>query len=184
MLFLQKLAYVTTIAPRLRKLRRYLPKAEVVPAGSRYVCNPPKMFTDIDFLIWAEDDAREEVHLVLQGLGYRETIHVLRYANLMNKFRCYRKGKVNLIVAEKYEYFLSFDVGTLICKRFNVRDKHMRVIIHEILRSGDLTVFYAAELVLIHEPFKRLLEPLCGPHRIALMKAFRIRELEENDANS
>lgn len=173
MIFLNKLAYWLTIKPRLLSLKKLLPEARIHPAGSRYVCNPPSMFTDVDFLVYTENGVDD----VLIARGYVKT-EFKEYANMFssdgkNVFQPWRKGKINLVVTSSIQYAESFHTAAAICKTNNVLDKLDRVIIHEIIRGGitdpDLSC------ILLNDELTKLLFKFFGPNRHAVHKAYRAK---------
>jgi hypothetical protein len=81
--------------PRMVELQKLLPNAQIFPTGSRYVCNPPIMGTDIDFIVYNEHDL--EAFLTKEGYS-RSTLKEYLYCEKFN-FLTVRKGRVNLIVS-------------------------------------------------------------------------------------
>ena len=134
---LPKMIYFLTIKPRLNKLKKLLPEASIYPSGSRYVCNPPVMTTDIDFLVWCE----KELEVKLAKLGYRKSMVNNGYGAMVDaypnaNFLSLRKGKVNLIVTTDRKFADGWVVATHICKKYNFRWKWNRVQVYEALRGN------------------------------------------------
>lgn len=163
---LNSLAYWLTIAPRKRALQRLLPEARIHPAGSRYVCDPPVMNTDIDFLVYSETHINGK--LVLGG--YKMT-SLEEYAHVIDKskFKCWRRGKVNLIVTHDRPFAEAFQTGTYISRVFNVGAKRTRVVIHGTLRGED----WAFEFANTNPQIVQLLEKFSGPNGNTMHKAYR-----------
>ncbi len=161
--WLSNLAFKFTIEPKLNALRALLPGARVHPAGSRYVCSPPRMFTDIDFLIYASD-----VDDVLNAAGYTKS-EFTRYFSFTtqdpDQFAAWRKGNINLIVTSDLHYAETFHTATHICKLHNIRRKDDRVIVHEALRrTYDVSEGW---------PLHHLIAPFVGPHANTMHKIYR-----------
>lgn len=171
MSLLQKLAYHLTIKPRLNRLKKLLPEARIHPAGSRYVCSPPVMRTDIDFLVYTEKST--ETFLTLVEAGYKKS-EVASYRGMTDssEFDAWRKGAVNLIVTSSLHYAETFQTATSICKTYNVREKWHRVIIHETLRGNDLIGDSISDLM---PPLRQLILPFRGVHSNAIHKAYRAK---------
>src|SRR6185503_13028251 len=75
----------------LRQLRRQFPSTKIYPCGSFYVCNPPVLNTDIDFLVYCPPGIRP----IISRAGYKESANY-HYRHGAS----YRKGKINLIVTK------------------------------------------------------------------------------------
>ena len=162
MSLLQKLVYHLTIKPRLNKLKKLLPEAIIQPTGSRYVCDPPVMGTDIDFLVYSEVD----VDSTLLVAGYAKTI--LQYPMDGDQFNAWRRNKENLIVTSSVKYAEGFHTATHICKTKNIRSKFARVLIHEALRGtwDDAILWDDKQL-------RDLLASFNGPYGHAIHQAYR-----------
>lgn len=170
MALLQKLVYHLTIKPRLNKLKRLLPEASIHPTGSRYVCSPPVMFTDIDFLIYTE----VSIAGVLILTGYKESEITDKYngLTLTGDFQAWRKGNINLIVTSSRKYAETFHTATHICKLHNVRVKFDRIIVHETLRGNDPKLigsrWFPTEM-------NKLLGKFKGEHGASIHMAYRAK---------
>lgn len=161
MSILQKIVYGLTIAPRLYALRNILPFADIRPAGSRYVCNPPVLGTDIDFLVYCDDGAIDNLIIY----GYIET--KMKYGG-SKPITCFRRGKVNVITTKDRDYFIAFEVATHLVKQFNLRNKLDRVALHEIVRGGEMFESYwwpSSEV-------KKAADYFRSPHRATLVRAY------------
>lgn len=184
MSLLQDMAYYLTIKPRLMYLRTKLPGYKILPAGSRYVCDPPRWLTDIDFLIYGEKHPRTQLHL----MGYVETPWIT-YSGIEDRnFSAWRRGSVNLIVTTSRKYAESFDTATFISKKYNLRKKVQRVFVHEVLRGGYKQTEIENEriqhdgrtYIKNHGELLDLMSGFAGPYGHALMKAYRAKHgLEE-----
>jgi len=168
---LQKLAYRLTIKPRLNELKRLLPDASIHPTGSRYVCSPPSMFTDIDFLVYTEDCVQTGLTLIRNGYKKSE---IKDYSNLfiVGDFDAWRKGKVNLIITSSIKYAENFHTATYLCKLHNVRVKSDRILIHETLR-GNKSFLIGSHW--FPKNFDTFLKRFNGEHGHAVHMAYRAR---------
>ena len=134
---LNELVYFLTIKPRLNRLKKLLPEASIYPCGSRYVCSPPVLLTDIDFLVYSE----RELEVKLGKLGYRKSMVNNGYGTMVNAypdrdFLSLRKGKVNLIVTNDKKFANGWVVATHICKANNFKWKYHRIQVYEALRGN------------------------------------------------
>jgi hypothetical protein len=165
---LSTLIFHLTIKPRLDYLKKLLPEAEIYPCGSRYVCNPPVLSTDVDFLVFSRTELREK----LTSMGYRKTSGYYPGANFLS----WRKGAINLIVTGNVEEANSFNLATHICKAWNVRDKWNRLIIYEKLRNRPDQILWIYQILWpddFDKKLEALLVNLTGPYGVALRAAYR-----------
>lgn len=168
MSLLSSIVYNLTIRPRLIKLKKLLPEAKILPAGSRYVCDPPIMNTDVDFLVFSVDS----VGIKLLSAGYAQTPFTDYRGLIMgDDFYAWRRGVVNLIVTSSVKYAEGFHTATHICKTRNVRDKWHRVLIHEAIR-GNMTTLDIEDM---GADLKMLLANFNGPYGHAIHKAYRVQ---------
>lgn len=165
MTILSELVYWFTIKPYLWKLQRLLPEAKIHPTGSRYICDPPVMNTDIDFLIYTEKCIDE---ILIIG-NFKKTPFVDYVNNSPVKFDAWRKGKINLIVTSTLEYTERFQTATYICKMENIKNKWARVCIHEALRH-NCKDYYS-----IPKQLHTLLKSFNGPYGNVLHQAYRAK---------
>jgi hypothetical protein len=167
---LNEVVYWLTIAPRLRGLQRLLPEARIHPTGSRYVCSPPVMGTDIDFLVY--DPSNIDDILVAAGYVKSPFTEYHNSSRAVDDFDAWRKGKVNLIVTRTLNYALPFHTATFVCKRDNITEKCMRVAVHEALRGNENEMCF---LDPTGDLFKWL-EKFISPHRMTLIKIYRAQQ--------
>jgi hypothetical protein len=116
----------------MAKLQMLLPEVKIYPTGSRYVCSPPVLTTDIDFLVLSEKNIANQLHTLkyhTRGPDYEAGI-----GNQWN-FQTYRRGVINLIVTNSSEFILRHVVATHLCKRENLRLKDARVLVHRVIRD-------------------------------------------------
>lgn len=159
-----------TVKPRLKRLQRQFPEAEFHPFGSRYVCSPPALSTDIDFLVYSDADLSAK--LVAHGYN-KSTYWELYFSDVGggNEFVSWRKGVVNLAVVPTRAFLEKNLTATHICKARNIRRKYHRVLVYEALRG---TLLAMADNSLDPE-LRSFLESLNGPHGHAIYMAYRIQ---------
>jgi len=177
MSILSVIVYNLTILPRLKNLKRLLPEAQIYPTGSRYVCDPPVMNTDIDFGVYSTDKTIKERII---KLGYKDTTNnepAYHFQNEGYEFTAFRKRSVNLILTHSKKFIDRHMVATHICKRKNVRDKLNRVFIHEAVRGTYNTgyienVDFSSNQELDTET-RELLMKFTSPYSEALIQVYK-----------
>ena len=176
MSWLQTLVFKTTIEPRLRRLKKLLPDCSIHPAGSRYVCDPPVLTTDVDFLVYHTNQSIAE-RLTMAGFVMSDFTSYRTNLKITN-FSAWRKGKLNLIVTNNLNYAETFQTATYLCKLHNVTNKNDRVYIHEMLRGEEQfdhnTVHWAFNSNGA-DGVRDALELIRRPYAATLQKAYRIK---------
>jgi len=165
------IVYNFTILPRLKKLKKLLPEAEIYPTGSRYVCDPPVMNTDIDFVIYSTDKTVKERII---KFGYKDTTNnepTYHFQYEGYEFTAFRKRTVNLTLTHSKKFIDRHVVATHICKRKNVRNKLRRVFIHEAVR-GSYNTSFINDCELDPE-IKELLMKFTSPYSEALIQVYK-----------
>lgn len=87
--------------------------------GSRIICNPPIMDTDIDIVVWDRSGTNFEAY------GFDYTSGDGEY--LDTGFDTYRQGEVNLIVVSDGSMFKAWRVATESAKALNLKSKDDRI---------------------------------------------------------
>lgn len=94
---------------------------EVAPTGSSYICNPPVLNTDIDFVILSAD--WDKLHDWCEQNAFKTNFE--DYA--IEEFRSYKRGPINLIVTDDPTWYKRFAKATNLAKQLNLLDKQQRV---------------------------------------------------------
>ena len=144
---------------------------EIYPCGSRYVCNPPVMNTDIDFLVYT-DDLDIDTKLYSLGFNYSQNREYPPMDSYFGDFASFRKGDINLIVTSSVAYRDNFILGTHICKRFNLLVKRHRLAVFDALFAKDN---FDKNKIGLDKDVADLLHKLKGPHGRSLREAYRIQ---------
>ena len=109
------------------------------PTGSRFMCDPPVMDTDIDFVVLVVDhDAASEV---LTANGWAKCVgensdEEDSYDEL-GEFSAYRKDNFNLIVCDDRAYYIKYCAATLLSTKLNLLDKAERCALFQTIIKGD-----------------------------------------------
>lgn len=163
------LDYEVTIIPQIRKIKAIIPDAMVYPTGSRYICSPPVMTTDVDLIVHSY---RESTKGILRDNGYKESVatdYILNDA----RFTCWRKGMVNVILSASDDFVLRYRAATHYCKVHNIRKKWIRIVVHGVFRTGDPEQLTMHGILPIKH--RELMQTLCGPYKAAMYAIYLAR---------
>jgi hypothetical protein len=97
--------------------------------GSNYICNPPVINTDIDYIVLVND--LEKAHTTLIKYWDYTSLEYEEMAG--DNFKCYRTGQYNLIVTQDVQWYLRFSAATEYCKKKNVLKKEERIMYFELI---------------------------------------------------
>jgi hypothetical protein len=101
--------------------------------GSRYICTPPVLDTDEDFIVLM----RKKDAAMLSDMGFKQDGSPEFYTGNDNGgFRSYRRGSENLIVTSDHEFFDKFVCATELAKRFNLTSKADRIALFQAVLYG------------------------------------------------
>jgi hypothetical protein len=168
------IVYQLTIKPRLRRIKKFLPDAQIFPTGSRYVCNPPVLTTDIDFIVYYKHNLAEDIYYNSYTIS-NSTEYMC--AGQEDKFISYRNGILNLIVTSDADFADGYLIATHICRRFNLRLKEERVIVHRVARDNynydSLVDGYLDPIKNLE--LKTLLKNFNGQYRETIKKAYMLQ---------
>jgi len=103
--------------------------------GSRYICDPPVMDTDDDYIVLAEAGADRAAGRLLKA-GFAETSNGNDYPD-DGVFMTLRRGDVNIVLTEDREFFGRFVAATEIAKRLNLRHKPDRLALFQAVLYGN-----------------------------------------------
>lgn len=93
----------------------------VVPTGSSYICDPPVLNTDVDFVILSAD--WDKLHDWCEQNAFKTNFE--DYA--IEEFRSYKRGIINLIVTDDSTWYKRFVKATNLAKQLNLLDKQQRI---------------------------------------------------------
>ena len=117
------IAYVTSLVHEKNLI-------SVHETGSSYICDPPVLDTDWDYLLLVEsmDHAHEDI--LNKGFIYTS----IEYEEMPGEhFRTYRNDEYNLIVTTSTQWYVRFCAATEYCKTKNVLNKETRVMFFTII---------------------------------------------------
>jgi len=98
------------------------------PTGSYYICNPPVLVTDIDFVLYSSNLEELEESLIEDGFFFNGK----GYENVALTFKSYKKqgekGTIlNYIVCQTEEIYTKYVLATEIAKNLNLLKKEDRI---------------------------------------------------------
>lgn len=85
--------------------------------GSRVVCDPPVMDTDVDIVVYDE----------IGRLSMRSWAEATTDSDYGGGVRTFRQGEVNLIITDDADVFKRWKIATQIAKRLNLKSKPERI---------------------------------------------------------
>ena len=100
--------------------------------GSREICSPPPMNTDVDFVV-----------LDMEGNGkfcdngFQMTTEDRRNEYGETDFETYRRGEVNLIVVHSWQQFKAWKAATAAAKQMNIIEKGKRIALFQGVLYGN-----------------------------------------------
>lgn len=100
--------------------------------GSREVCNPPVLNTDIDFVVLHKGSPMD-----IEDAGWLDTTGTDESYGFEAPFRTYRSGDVNLIVVDSSAEFMKWKVATAAAKHMNLSHKQDRIALFQGVLYGN-----------------------------------------------
>ena len=101
--------------------------------GSRMICNPPPMDTDLDIVVLVDSPAAV---VDLESLGYVVDSGSPEYVDVTTVPM--RKGDVNLIVMWDKETFVRWRLATDVARELNLLDRNDRLACFRVIRNSTL----------------------------------------------
>lgn len=101
--------------------------------GSRIICRPPPMDTDLDVVVLVDSSAAV---VDLEALGYVVDSSCPGYEDATTVPM--RKGHVNLIVMWDKETFVRWRLATDVARELNLLDRNDRLACFRVIRSSTL----------------------------------------------
>lgn len=132
----------------LYKFSHYFDAISVYPTGSRYICNPPILDTDDNYLVLVEDargvysklinDGWEDcLKLAVDGSGKDAIDSYIDEQSYGVVWYAFRKGAINIMVSENWDWYVSSCAATELCKALNIKEKEQRIRIFRNLKYRE-----------------------------------------------
>lgn len=127
---------------------------EVFQTGSRYICTPPVMDTDNDYMCLVSD--LEATHRILTERGcdlggsmspvttstdITENPSDIFDADFSD-FYSYRNGEVNIIITDNEVFYDKFRFATELAQRLNLRKKEDRITLFDAVVRNQIAGYY------------------------------------------
>ena len=100
--------------------------------GSREICTPAPMDTDVDFVVL---DVKSNGKFEHNGFIATNDETSNEYGE--TDFETYRRGEVNLIVVNTWEQFKAWRAATAAAKQMNLTDKSKRIALFQGILYGN-----------------------------------------------
>lgn len=102
--------------------------------GSSYICDPPCFENDIDLLVLVVD-MKQYCEYCVEKEGWK--IDGSYIGN--SQFTSIRKESFNQIVTQSIPFFERFSLAADVCKRLNIKNKELRIMVHDAIIHGRYT---------------------------------------------
>lgn len=122
----------------------------VHPTGSSYICNPPVLNTDEDWLVFVPSDNLWIARSMLHSFHFTRSTQVGSYARIAeqkDRFMAYRStsrcqygSNLNLIVTCDKDFYDKFKMATEESKRLNLLKKQDRINLFQKVFSNNYVV--------------------------------------------
>jgi len=101
---------------------------EIYQTGSSVICSPPVLDTDIDYVIYTNEETKLDTFLKCEGFT-KTCPEEEDYDMESEGFSCYRKDNLNLIVTTSSCWYNKWVLATQVAKKLNLRNKADRVML-------------------------------------------------------
>ena len=115
-----------------------MPNRDCHETGSRYICNPPVMDTDEDWIFdCSEKGQYQKAADYLRDNGFSmKDIKDDDYDEICENFMSFRKDDLNIIICNKHSFFKKFLLATYIAKELNILEKPKRILLFQAIIYG------------------------------------------------
>ncbi len=104
----------------------------IYQTGSSVICNPPVTDTDIDYVIYTNEEIKLDTFL--KSKGYTKSCAEEEEYDLENEgFSCYRLNNINLIITTNREWYNKWVLATKVAKNLNLKVKADRVMLFKAI---------------------------------------------------
>jgi hypothetical protein len=109
----------------------------IYQTGSSVICSPPVLDTDIDFVICTTSYGK--LYNFLKDHEFqRSCVEEEEYDLESEEFECYRKGNINFIVTEDYEWYKKWVFATKVAKKLNLLKKEDRITLFKAILYSEI----------------------------------------------
>lgn len=100
----------------------------IYQTGSSVICNPPVTDTDIDYVIYTNEEVKLDTFLKCEGFT-KSCEDKEEYDLEKEGFTCYRRENINLIVLNDRKWYLKWVLATKVARKLNLKVKADRVML-------------------------------------------------------
>lgn len=100
----------------------------IYQTGSSVICDPPVLDTDIDYIVYTNEETKLARFLLCEGFT-QSCPEEEDYDMESEGFSCYRRGNLNLIVTTSSSWYNKWVLATRVAKALNLRNKSDRVML-------------------------------------------------------
>ncbi len=114
--------------------------ADCQETGSRYICNPPVLNTDEDWIFNCSGPGQmEETVKILEGYGfYILDMNDGDYDDIRENFTSYRLGDLNFILCNNETFYKKFVLATQVAAELNLLKKADRILLFQAMLYGKI----------------------------------------------
>lgn len=98
----------------------------IYTTGSSYICDPPVLNTDRDFVIYSKK-ADDLVAFLYENEFTTTSTEGYHSENNCSTFVSLRRDNLNLIVVDDYDFYLKWVIATELAKKLNLKEKQQRI---------------------------------------------------------
>ena len=107
------------------------------PTGSRFICDPPVMNTDIDYLCFCTDN-QYTFKLQFEGWSFTNPNNSGKYEGCERHFDTFRRNEYNLIITKDFDFYCRFAYATHVAKKQNLTNKQDRINLFQEILYGRM----------------------------------------------
>lgn len=100
----------------------------IYQTGSSVICDPPVLDTDIDYIVYTNEEIKLDTFLKCEGFT-KSSSEEEDYDMESEGFACYRRDNLNLIVTISSSWYNKWVLATRVAKALNLRNKADRVML-------------------------------------------------------
>ena len=123
------------------------------PTGSRYICEPPVLDTDEDWIVYVSGMVEFAATLGKAVPGFEEGESCCDCPDFVS---IRLPGNINLIATDKHWFYRKYVIATEVAKRLNLRAKCDRILLFDSVIFGSKTSKWKSEPVPADLPDKEV----------------------------
>lgn len=100
----------------------------IYQTGSSVICNPPVTDTDIDYVIYTNEEVKLDTFLKCEGFT-KSCADEEEYDLEEEGFTCYRRENINLIIVNERRWYRKWVLATKVARKLNLKVKADRVML-------------------------------------------------------